>query len=72
MRAGCSLKQVEQVIKAKLIIEVREDDKVYVTGPLENKTLCLAMLEEAKDIVEKAQRKKIFIPTKEVLKKLWQ
>jgi len=61
---------VEQVIKAKIIIEVREDDKVYVTGPLDNKNLCVAMLEEAMQTVKEAQRPKLFIPTKEILKKL--
>ncbi len=54
------------MIKYKLIIEVREDDKVYVTGPLDNKTLCLAMIEEAKEVVNK--KTKIFIPNKEELK----
>jgi len=63
-------KQAEQVIKAKLIIEVREDDKVYVTGPLDNKTLCVAMLEEAMQTIKEAKRPKLFIPTKEILKKL--
>jgi hypothetical protein len=61
---------VEQVIKYKLVIEVREDDKVYVTGPLHNKHICFAMLEEAKDIVKNAKKTKVFIPTIEDLKKL--
>jgi hypothetical protein len=58
------------VIKARLIIEVREDDKVYVTGPLHDKTLCLAMLEEAKDTVKNFQRTQITIPTPKDLRKL--
>ena len=56
--------------KAKLIIEVREDDKVYVTGPLDNKTLCLAMLEEAKDTVMNFNKTQITVPTPKDLKKL--
>ena len=56
--------------KYKLIIEVRDDDKVYVTGPLDNKTLCLAMLEEAKETVQNWQRTQISIPTPTDLKKL--
>jgi hypothetical protein len=56
--------------KAKIIIEVREDDKVYVTGPLDNKTLCLAMLEEAKATVINWKRTQISIPTPKDLKKL--
>jgi hypothetical protein len=51
------------VTKYKLIIEVRDDDKVYVTGPLDNKTLCLAMLEEAKETVKNFQRTQIVIPS---------
>ncbi len=70
MQVVCSLKQVEQVTKYKLTIEVREDDKVYVTGPLDNKTLCLAMLEEAKETVNNWKKTKISIPTPKDLRKL--
>lgn len=57
--------------KARIIIEVRDDDKVYVTGPLDNKTLCQAMLEEAIDIVKKCGKKPVIsIPTINDLKKL--
>ena len=56
--------------KYKLIIEVRDDDKVYVTGPLDNKTLCLAMLEEAKDTVLNWQRTQISIPTPKDIRNL--
>ena len=56
--------------KYKLTIEVREDDKVYVTGPLDNKTLCLAMLEEAKSIVQNFNRTQITVPTPKDIKKL--
>lgn len=72
MQVEYSLKQAEQVTKAKLIIEVREDDKVYVTGNLENKMLCLAMIEEAKDIVNNWNKKQITVPTINDIKKLWQ
>lgn len=58
------------MIKYKLTIEVREDDKVYVTGPLDNKTLCYAMLEEAKDTVKNFNQTQITIPTPKDLKKL--
>jgi len=58
------------VIKYKLIIEVRDDDKVYVTGPLDNKTLCLAMIEEAKSTVQNFNRTQITVPTPNDLKKL--
>jgi len=58
------------VIKYKLIIEVRDDDKVYVTGPLDQKMYCLAMLEEAKSVVQNWNRTQISIPTPTDLKKL--
>lgn len=70
MRVECSLKPVERVTKYKLIIEVREDDKVYVTGPLDNKTYCLAMIDEAKSIVQNFQKTQITIPTPKDLKKI--
>ena len=72
MRVEYSHKQRGQVTKYKLTIEVREDDKVYVTGPLDNKDLCFAMLEEAKDIVKNAKKTKVFVPTINDIKKLWQ
>ena len=56
--------------KYKLIIEVREDDKVYVTGPLDNKTLCLAMLDEAKTTVQNWNKTSIAIPSINDLKKV--
>ena len=56
--------------KYKLIIEVRDDDKVYVTGPLDNKTLCLAMIEEAKDTVNNWNKTYIAIPSINDLKKV--
>lgn len=46
----------------KLIIEVREDGKVYATGPLHDKKLCIAMLEEAKNIVESYKKTSIVVP----------
>lgn len=46
----------------KLIIEVREDGKVYMTGPLHDKHLCNAMLDEAREIVKKFNPNKIIIP----------
>lgn len=48
--------------KHRIIIEVREDDKVYVTGPLEKKDLCFSMLEEAKEAVKKWKKTIIHIP----------
>lgn len=55
-------KQAEPVIKHRIIIEVRDDDKVYVTGPLEKKQLCLAMLEEAKETVKNWKKPIIVMP----------
>lgn len=50
------------MVKCRLVIEVREDDKVYVTGPLEKKDYCLAMLEEAKEAVMKWKKTSIVVP----------
>ena len=58
------------MVKYKLIIEVREDDKVYVTGPLDNKQLCFAMLEEAKATVQNFTRTQFIVPTPKDLKKV--
>ncbi len=58
------------MVKVKLIVELREDNKVYVTGPLHDKDLCNAMLDEAKEAVKNAKQTRIFIPTKEVLNKM--
>ena len=56
--------------KYKLIIEVRDDDKVYLTGPLDNKMLCQAMLEEAKDIIKNFNKTQITVPTPKDFKKI--
>lgn len=48
---------------AKVIIELREDGKVYVTGPLEQKELCLAMIDEAKSTVKDWKKPIIFFPS---------
>jgi hypothetical protein len=37
---------------ARIVIELRDDNKVYMTGPLHNKELILAMLEEAERIIK--------------------
>lgn len=58
------------MIKAKIIIEVREDNKVYVTGPLHDKTLCTAMIEEAKDVIKNWKKTIITAPSIKDLKKL--
>jgi hypothetical protein len=55
------------MVKARLIIEVMEDDKVYVTGPLDNKKLCRAMLEEAIETVEKFKPGQLVLPDKKIL-----
>lgn len=73
MRQEYLHKHQEQVInipkKAKLVIELREDGKVYVTGPLEQKQLCLAMIEEAKETVSNWKKTFIAIPNiKEIIK----
>lgn len=54
----------------KLIIEIREDGKVYATGPLHDKNLCIAMLEEAKNIVNSYQKKNIVMPNINEIKKI--
>lgn len=46
----------------KLIIELREDGKVYVTGPLEKKELCIAMIDEAKSAVNGWKKTTIVMP----------
>lgn len=60
------------MVKHRIVIEVKEnDDQVYVTGPLNNKNLCIAMLEEAIDVVKKCGNKPIIsIPTIKDLKEL--
>lgn len=55
---------------AKLIVEVREDDKVYVTGNLEDKNYCIAMLEEAIEAVKKWKKPILSTPSINELKKI--
>jgi hypothetical protein len=55
-------------MKAKLTIEVDDNWKVWVTGPLDNKKMCLEMLDKAKDIVKTAKRTLITQPTKQDIK----
>lgn len=55
----------------KLVIELREDGRIYLTGPIEHKDLCLGILDEAKSIVKNHKKITIKIPTKEEIKK-WQ
>jgi len=50
-------------MKARLIIELRDDNKVYVTGPLDKKELCIAMIEEAKSAVNNWKKPTILMPT---------
>lgn len=47
---------------AKIVIELREDGKVYVTGPLDQKQLCICMVEEAKEVINNWKKTKIFLP----------
>ena len=54
----------------KLIIEVREDGKVYATGPLHDKKLCIAMIEEAKNIVNSYEKKHVVMPSINDIKKI--
>jgi acetylornithine deacetylase/succinyl-diaminopimelate desuccinylase-like protein len=56
------------MIKAQIIIEVREDGKVYATGPLHDKGLCFAMLEEAKSIITNWKKTTIILPSTDDLK----
>lgn len=46
----------------KIVIELREDGKVYVTGPLHDKKLCIGMIEEAKNAVNSYEKKTIVMP----------
>ena len=55
---------------AKLTIEVREDGKVYATGPLHDKNLCIAMLEEGINIVKTFKPGLIQPPGIDAIKKL--
>lgn len=57
------------MVKAKLIIEVREDDKVYVTGPLDKKQLCIAMIEEARLAIQNHKKTSIIMPNLTDIKK---
>lgn len=56
--------------KATIVIELRGDGKVYVTGPLAEKQLCLAMIEEAKEVVNNYKRTFISIPNPKDIKNL--
>jgi hypothetical protein len=47
----------------KIVIELREDGKVYVTGPLDKRELCIAMIEEAKNAVNSHEKRTIVMPT---------
>lgn len=52
----------------KLIIFTDENGIVHVTGPLHDKRLCDALLDEAKSIVKNFGNKSIVIPTAGILK----
>lgn len=52
----------------KLIIFTDDNGIVHVTGPLHDKNLCNALLEEAKSIVKNFGNKSIVIPTAGILK----
>ena len=52
----------------KIVIELREDGKVYVTGPLHDKDLCTALIEEAKSVVNSYEKKTIVMPSIKDLK----
>lgn len=52
----------------KLIVELREDGKVYVSGPLDKRDLCLAMLDEAKGAVKNWKKTHIVIPNVKTIK----
>ena len=47
----------------KIVIELREDGKVYVTGPLHDKDLCTALIEEAKSVVNSWKKTSIVMPS---------
>lgn len=51
------------MIERKIIIELRADGKVYVTGMLHEKDICNAMLDEAKEVVKNYKRELIIKPT---------
>jgi len=49
-------------MKTTIIIEVTEEGKVSMNGPLENKVLCYGLLEVAKDLVRNHQPSPIIKP----------
>lgn len=57
-------------MKVKITIELREDGKVYVTGPLHDKKLCLDIIQEAKQAVYDYNKTNIVIPGINDIKKL--
>lgn len=57
-------------MKVKLTVELREDGKVYVSGPLDQKQLCLDMLIEAMQAVKNHKKHRIVTPSINDLKKL--
>jgi hypothetical protein len=55
---------------ATLTLEFMDDSSVNVTGPLSNKMLCYAMLEMARDVVQKhaaAEQARIEVPQMQIV-----
>lgn len=57
-------------MKVRLTIELREDGKVYVSGPLHEKKLCLDIIQEAKQAIYDYNKNSILMPGINDIKKL--
>lgn len=47
----------------KIIIELGDDQKINISGPLENKVLCYGLLEMGKDLVRDYKAKMVITPS---------
>jgi hypothetical protein len=57
--------EVKVDILAEIVITFRKDEKVHMTGPLDEKMLCYGMLEMARDIVRahnQGEKKMVEVP----------
>jgi len=50
-------------MSVKLIIELGDNQKITIAGPLENKLLCFGMLEWGKILVKEYEPKRVITPT---------
>ncbi len=50
-------------MSVKIIIELGDDQKINISGPLENKVLCYGLLEMGKDLVRDYKVKLVITPS---------